>query len=417
MMIPFKTATLLRGIPATPGVYLMRGAKGKLLYVGKAANLKRRVASYFARSADTRIEALVSEIRNIDFKKTDTAIEALILESALIKRHQPPFNIREKDDTSFLFAEVTKEPFPRVELRRGMDPVRGRRFGPFTSASSVREALRIVRRIFPWHTHPPERVGTYERPCFDYQVGRCPGTCVGAVSKREYGKTVRAITLFFEGKKRTILASLKKDMKRAAKALEFERAEQLKRQVFALEHIQDIALITRDDMRSAPRRFVPKSRAPLRIEGYDISNISGTSAVGSMVVFANGVPERSSYRKFRVRSVEGADDYAMLKEVLTRRFGNNWPLPKVILVDGGAGQVSAARGVVKSFNHSIPVIGIAKGPERKRNDIIGIIPAGVSRETLIRVRDEAHRFAIAYHRKVRGREFLGAGEKKKEMRK
>ena len=401
-----------KGLPDTPGVYLMRDGEGKLLYVGKAANLKRRVSSYFLRPHDARLEKLVSLIRRIDHKDTDTAIEALILEAKLIKEYEPPFNIREKDDKSFLYVAVTKEKFPRVMLVRGRDAARTRTkalFGPFTSASSVREALRIVRRIFPFNTHPPKDIGRLERPCFDAQIGLCPGTCTGAVATRAYAKDVRNLILFFEGKKARIVKTLEREMKSASKALDFERAERLRRRIFSLKHIQDIAFISDDRIALAPRERGGESEAakPFRIEGYDISNISGAAAVGSMVVFADGRPDKAEYRKFKIRTVRGSDDTAMLAEVIERRLNNEWPRPDLFLIDGGRGQVNAAKRVLRAAKVHIPVVGLAKGPERKRNDLFGKIPEGADLATLIRVRDEAHRFAIAYHKKVRGKAFLG----------
>ena len=393
-------------LPETPGVYLMKGlpagrqgADGSILYIGKAANLKRRVSSYFLRPHDYRITRLVKEIRKIDYVKTDTALEALILESALIKKHQPPWNVREKDDTSFLYVEIAREKFPRVLLVRGKDPKRGKRFGPFADAGSLKEAVRILRRIFPWSVHKPEEIGAFSRPCFDAQVGLCPGTCIGTVPRAEYLKTIRNVRLLFAGKKSAVAKQLAKDMKAASRALEFEKAETLRRQIFALEHIRDTALITEDKIAEVAAGLAPR-RAP-RIEGYDISNISGTSATGSMVVFTGDRRELDQYRKFRIRTVEGANDPACLKEVLERRFRNDWPLPDLILVDGGVAQVNAARAALKEAHRAIPVIGMVKGPERKRTDIIGTLSLKIAKRTLIRVRDEAHRFAIGYHKKLR----------------
>ncbi len=388
-------------LPETPGVYIMRGRTGKILYIGKAVNFKRRVSSYFTRPHDARIEGLVKEIKKIDFKKTDTGIEALILESELIKKYQPPFNVKEKDDKSFLYVEVTNERFPRVLLARGKDKPNGKRYGPFTSASSIREALRIVRKIFPYATHP-EPSKPQIRPCFDYQIGLCPGTCIGAISKKEYAKNIRSIKLIFEGKKERIIKNLKRGMESASKRLDFERAGELKRQLFALQHIQDVAVISDDKIQNQN----DKPQKTTRIEGYDISNISGKSAVGSMVVFTNNEPDKKEYRKFKIKTVFQPNDFSMLQEVLERRLKNSWPLPDLFLIDGGRGQVSAVRETLKKANLNIPVVGIAKGPERKRNDIVGKIPKFTNLQTLIKARDEAHRFAIAYHKKVRSRAFM-----------
>jgi len=337
-------------------------------------------------------------------KKTETAIEALILEAELIKKLKPAFNSREKDDKSFLYVDITKDKFPQVILSRGrVAPPKNlsKRYGPFTTASHIREALRIIRRIFPYSIHEKEKVGVMKRPCFDYQIGLCPGTCIGGVEREEYIKDVGNIKLLFEGNKKRILATLEKEMKTASKDLKFERAEKLKRQIFALQHIQDIALIS--DERKSIKSSVDGMK---RIEGYDISNISGTSAVGSMVVFVGGEEDRDEYRKFRIRTVSGSNDVAMLSEMLYRRLDNKWQLPDLILVDGGRAQVNTMLRVLRGRSLKIPVVGLAKGPTRKKNEVIGDIPSWTGIDELIRVRDEAHRFAIKYHKKVRDRQFI-----------
>lgn len=448
-----------KNLPKTPGVYIMKNAKGEILYIGKAVNLKRRVSSYFLRAHDYRIEKLVSLIKKIDYQKTDTGLEALILESKLIKKHQPPFNVLEKDDKSFLYVEITKEKFPRVLLVRGKDKLnqsissnlkpsaRGARlsdrqgsssggktynlyYGPFTSSSALREALKIIRRIFPYSTHDSKTLlakpyTPYPKPCFDFSIGQCPGTCIGAVSQKDYAKTIRNIKLFFSGKKHQILKSLEKEMKQASKELEFEKAEKIRRQIFALKHIEDTAFISEDSYLK-PNTY--NLKPSFRIEGYDISNLSGTSAVGSMVVFVNGKPDKNEYRKFKIKTVKGPDDTGMLKEVLSRRFEHkDWSFPNLILVDGGRGQINAAKLVLAEAKIKIPVVGIAKGPKRNKNEFVGgyqkpfllsthltndrqingIKPkTQISKKVLIQVRDEAHRFAISYHKKLRSHQTL-----------
>ena len=428
---------LYENLPETPGIYIMKGAGGRVLYVGKAGNLYRRVSSYFLRPHDARIERLVALIRFIDHEETDSALEALILEARRIKELTPPFNIREKDDKSFLYVEITNEPFPGVLLVRGKDiQKKGRRlavsgverFGPFTSSTNVRQALKIIRRIFPWNTHPSkdlnlsraELKGRCPVSCLDYEIGLCPGTCIGAISKKEYAKTIRNIKLFFEGKKRRILASFRKEMEAAARKLDFEHAEELKRKIFALEHIRDIAFIGESDVADVSGEGTPgdtarkriEGLAPRRIEGYDISNISGTSAVGAMVVSMDGKPAKDEYRKFKIHTVRGSDDVGMMREVLRRRFARHashgmptrkgsWPLPDLVLIDGGRAQVNVAHEVLEELGFKIPVLGIAKGPDRKKNEILGSIPPWVELKALIRLRDEAHRFAVSYHRALR----------------
>ncbi len=397
-------------LPETPGVYIMKDSAGKILYVGKAGNLRRRVSSYFERPHDVRIQTLVSRIVTIDHRDTDTAIEALILEAELIRKNLPPFNVKEKDDKSFLYIEITKEKFPRALLVRGKDIAgeSGKKFGPFTSASNAREALRVLRKIFPWSTHDPGKIGTFKRPCFDYEIGLCPGTCVGAISRTDYLKNIARLKLFLAGKKARVVQSLERDMAAAGKKLAFEKAVKLRRQVFALKHIEDTAFISDSEIVMPKTGGLPVR--PFRIEGYDISNISGTSAVGSMVVFEDGKPNKNEYRKFKIKSVSGPNDVGMLTEMLERRFrhsspegrtGDRWPLPDLVLIDGGVPQANAAYRVVCAARLKIPVVGLAKGPERKRNDIIGAVPKNVSLTTLIQVRDEAHRFAISYHKALR----------------
>ena len=415
-----KTSVPYKKFPETPGVYIMKDGAGRILYVGKAVNLRKRVSSYFERPHDMRIQTLVGKIDTIDFEQKDTALEALIREAELIKKITPPFNVREKDDKSFLYFEITREKFPRVLLVRGAGAgaadvaMQGKRYGPFTSASSAREALRILRKIFPWSTHDPDEIGRLNRPCFNYEIGLCPGTCIGAITHEDYMKNIERLRMFFEGKKARIITALEKEMKAASKKQEFERAEALRRQMFALRHIRDTALISDHDA------LMPREpgggaglKAGYRIEGYDISNISGTSAVGSMVVFEDEEPNKNEYRKFKIRSIFQPNDVGMLKEVLERRFAHTppadavvksktrWPMPDLVLIDGGLAQVNTARRVLLRAGVKVPIVGIAKGPKRDRNDIIGLVPKGVQKDTLIKVRNEAHRFAITYHKALR----------------
>jgi excinuclease ABC subunit C len=378
----------------------MKNGRGEIIYVGKAANLKRRVSSYFTRPHDSRLEKLVSEIKRIDYRQTDTALEALILEAELIKKYRPFFNIKDKDDKSFLYFEITKDVYPRVMLVRGRETKKGERFGPFTSASSVRDAGKILRRIFPWNIHPPEKIGKFKRPCFDFEIGLCPGTCVGRADKAGYRKNIANLKMFLKGKKKALIKNLEKEMSRASEALDFEKAEKIKRQIFSLNHIQDIALIRDSDLPTG-------EKVEFRVEGYDVSNISGDSAVGSMAVWENGDLNPNEYRKFRIRTIKQADDTGMMKEIIGRRFKNDWPLPDLILVDGGLGQMSAAKKALAEAGLKIPILGIAKGPSRKADRIIGVIPKAVSKNDLLKLRDEAHRFAIGYHKRLRERKFLG----------
>lgn len=410
------------GLPAAPGVYVMKDASGKILYIGKATSLKTRVASYFSRPADARIAKMVGRIAGIEYLETPTAVEALILEARLIKKHQPPFNVMEKDDKSFVHLAFTRETYPRPVLIRGHELARLpkrhflRTFGPFNSTASVQAALDTLRRSFPWSRCRPPSAGARSapRPCFYRHLGLCPGVCTGDIAPADYRRIVSQLMRFFAGGRRSVTRDLEKAMRSAAEAQRFEEAAGIRNRLRALEHIQDIAVLKRED--AALDEFIDVFG---RIEGYDISNISGRDAVGSMAVFVDGRPRRSEYRRFLIKSVTGTNDTAMLEEVLNRRFarssgagrekgGRSWPLPDLVLVDGGAGQVNAARRVLKRHGLRLPVVGMAKGPDRKRDELI--FDKGdyeLSRLTaafkplLQRLRDEAHRSAVSYHRRRR----------------
>ncbi|MBI4135652.1 excinuclease ABC subunit UvrC [Candidatus Uhrbacteria bacterium] len=450
MAIPKSVKIRNNKLPTTPGVYLFKDKKGTVVYVGKATNLKSRVALYWKgadvhsairanRRMSRTIEEMIDEVRRIDYVVTESVIEALILEANLIKKYQPRYNIREKDDKSFLYVVVTKERWPKVVLMRGqelkMQNVKCKIFGPYTSASAIRAALDLMRKWFPWRCMT--RITTNKKnesprkPCFDYHIGRCPGVCVGAITRREYMKNIRNVILMLEGKKAKVIKNLELRMKNESKQQNYEEAETLKRKIFALQHIRDVAVLTRganyesfSNLRisnSQIRKFGSHSQlAPLRagainifgrIEGYDISNISGTSAVGSMVVFEDGEPKKSEYRRFKIKTVRGINDMAMMREVLARRFRHtSWPRSELIVIDGGWGQVNAAREVLHERGINIPIVGIAKGFKRKQDrpifekdnpELVRIVEN--YKDLLLRVRDEAHRFAVAYHRKVRSR--------------
>lgn len=398
-------------LPDTPGVYLMKDARGAVIYVGKTTSLKRRISSYFQRPHDARITEMVSLIRKIDYIVKPTVIEALILEANLIKYYWPKYNILSKDDKSFLYLVVTKEEFPRPLLIRGseLDEGAGKKyqavFGPYTSPRSLRAALDLIRKVFSWSVCAPGM----KRPCFYYHLKQCPGVCIGVADKQSYQKTIRDLIKFFAGKKEGILKDYKKQMKAASKSRRFEEAAALRNKIFFLEHIQDVAVLKRED-EDADKLKEGEAVVNLfgRIEGYDVSTISGTSTVASMVVFEHGAPAKAEYRKFRIRSVVGANDVAALREALTRRFRNHWRKPDLVLIDGGIGQVNAALSVLHELDLGIPVVGIAKGPDRKKDELVCDKKhldlcrlCEQYKPLLVQVRDEAHRFAVTYHRRVR----------------
>lgn len=437
----------IKKLPTTPGVYLFHDGTSEVIYVGKAASLRSRVGSYFKKNLayERPIEFVMERVTDIEVRQTDSVVEAFFLEQELIKKFQPAYNVLGKDDKSFVYLCVTDEDFPRFEILRrtdlevvskrkitekeidqrvnchlcGNDKFKNRQtgvkflriYGPFDSKFTLTEALKVLRKIFPYHNRKEKT----EKGCLDFQLGLCPGPYVGAISKNDYRKNIHAIEGVMKGKKKELIGRLEKEMKQSAKKLVFERAVELRNQIFALRHIQDLALI---NDKSNFKVDDDLEKEFFRVEGYDISNISGQFNVGSMVVFDNVTGElianKSQYRKFKIKTIIGADDTGSLREVIFRRFGNDWTTPNLLLIDGGQGQVSAVRATLKSLGLELPILGVAKGPERKKldlrlelpDDLIGQkklkIEQFLKRKDLIRnIRDEAHRFAINYHRKLR----------------
>ena len=404
----------LNDLPLSPGVYYFCNQQGDVLYVGKATVLKSRVSSYWQRPQDRYVFQALKDVTEIRVKPTVTALEALILEANEIMRLQPPFNILQKDDKRFASIIITKEQFPQVLVVRATDerkfPVKYS-FGPYQSARSARLALKVLRRIFPYRCSKPIGSG---RACDHYHLGLCPGTCLGAANEERYHETIQRLVQFLSGKRTSVVRSIKLAMKEASKNQSYEDAAKLRDQLFALEHIHDIAFMTNDE-ETTIAQFPIK-----RIEAYDISLAAGRDAVGSMVVLRYGIPDKNEYRLFHVKTVKGTDDVAMLREVLTRRMTHSeWQLPDLFAIDGGIPQRNAAvRALRDSGVVSPAVVGITKGPERKRADVLFTAAAerivrhmGVSNaelETVMRrARDEAHRFAISFHRRTRSKRLLG----------
>ncbi len=432
-------------LPDEPGVYFYYDAKGELLYIGKATSLKKRVSSYFSKAHNARIAELVSRIAKINYIQTASVLEALVLEANQIRAKQPYYNVLLKDDKTHLFLCITNEEFPKPILMRGLDLERfgiepfARElttkakekylaiYGPYTSGYSLRKALEYVRKFIPWTTCEPPSVTGKTRPCFYRQIQQCPGVCTGEIDAKAYHKVIKDLMTFFDGNKEVLAKRLEKAMKQAAAKKEYEAAAQLRNRLFQLQHIQDIALIQKSDVELPLAQSAPKSKIDLlgRIEAYDISNISGTSAVGVMTVFEEGYAAKSQYRKFKIKTVEGADDYAMMGEVIRRRvqrglqYPHAWPFPELMVIDGGKGQDGRVEEVLQELGVKIPLIGIAKGFDRKQDvlvydrkdkDLLAVAERG--KETFQKVRDEAHRFAVSYHRVVRAK-VSGIPKKKK----
>ena len=405
-------------MPDAPGVYFFLGKNKKVLYIGKATSLRDRTRSYFAGAlAEVRsplIATMVAQAATIDWRATDSVLEALLLEASLIKTYKPKANTDLKDDKSFNYVVITKEGFPRVLVIRGRglvqknsslrrdkhDPnssdknlfVPAYTFGPFPHGLQLREAMKLIRKIFPYRdTCKPGQ----KKPCFNAQIGLCPGVCSGAIAKQEYRRNIRHIVLLFEGKKKQLLKALNKEMRAAAAAEEFEQAQELQRQLYALQHIQDVSLI-KDEYRSTT---LTAGRS-YRIESYDVAHLRGSAAVGVMTVVEEGTPEKSQYRKVKIRTARAGDDPGALKEILSRRLGHDeWPLPRLIVVDGAAAQINAAQNILAEYGMAIPVVGVVKDEKHRPRTISGDRELIKDKESdILLANAEAHRFAISFHR-------------------
>jgi len=548
MVLTYLTEQI-RGLPNSPGVYLMKDTENNILYVGKAANLRQRVGSYFraGQKLTPKLERLVSRVNDLEYFVTSSEQEALILELNLIKRYHPHYNVRLKDDKTFPYLKIdASENWPRIHITRRLEEDGGRYFGPFTSARSVRQTLKLIKGIFPFRSCSRTITGTDPRPCLEYYIGHCLAPCIGAVGRKEYAGVIKQVILFLEGKQERVVEQLKSKMNQAAEALEFEKAKVLRDQIQAVERVvegqriaatvkgeQDVVAFGQDTDRAyvqvffirggkligresfllqgsqyeepgqimtsfikqfynssphipplillqhpledmatiqswlqgkrgrkvniqVPRRGNKRQlvdlvaqnaeqgleqlkikqlasatalpvaleeikrelelrRIPARIEGYDISDIQGMAAVGSMVVFDQGKPKPAHYRRFKIKTVSAANDYAMLQEVLRRRFkratatSDTWAIrPDLVLIDGGRGQLNASREVMREMGADVPIASLAKENEAifipQRAEPITLPRSSPGLQLLQRLRDEAHRFALGYHQRVRRRE-------------
>ncbi|MFA6081798.1 MAG: excinuclease ABC subunit UvrC [Patescibacteria group bacterium] len=424
MKIPTHIKPQIEALPKTAGVYFFKGELGEIMYVGKANSLRDRVKSYWAKELNrsTLIYKMVEQVVTIDFELCDSGMEALIAEANYIKRLLPKYNTRLKDDKSYYYVKLDSSDgsdFPKLLLIRKNqildDEKKVRYFGPYTSAKNLRLALKMIRRIFPYRSCNIMP----QKPCLQYHIKRCSAPCAGNIDQKEYAKTISRIVMMLEGNTQTLIKQLKKEMDQLAKKQLFEQASVVRNQYLALQHLRQSAkILDVDDIRVEDN----VEGVPGRLEGFDVSNLSGKEAVVSMVVFTSGKPDKKRYKKFKIRGVFQPDDYAMLQETITRRLiranvrpdgaeelvnavtndfsaDNEWSLPDIFIIDGGKGQVSAVKAVLDQFNVEIPIIGIAKGPDRKGEDLYFSTQTDFKDIKIIRsIRDEAHRFAIAYHR-------------------
>lgn len=403
----------IASLPEGPGVYMMKDALGEILYVGKASNLRKRVSSYFhagKASASGKTRIMVGKIEDIAYIPTASEAEALIYENGLIKKLSPRYNVALKDGKSYPMLKLTvQERFARLELTRVKKDDGALYFGPYTSAKLLKEALVLLNKIFP--LRKCAKIG--KRSCLNLQIGQCLGPCEERIGEEKYAQIVEELRLFLEGRKDELVGLLTVRMSEESARQNFEEASRIKKQIEALISVKQ------DRVRYAPggelkelKDIIGSDKEIRSIEAFDISDIMGKLAVGSMIFFQNGRPRRNEYKRFRIEDISGMDDYAMMRQIVRRRYSRlvaeNLPLPDLILIDGGKGHLFAAIDEVKKLGLAVPVMSVAKEFENifieGRKEPI-ILPRESKLLHLVkRIRDEAHRFAIAYHKKLRSRE-------------
>jgi excinuclease ABC subunit C len=402
----------VRNFPDSAGVYLMKDRKGEVIYVGKAASLKKRVSSYFReRPFSPRLAALIENIADIGYIPTTDEAQALLFEAALIKSRQPRYNVALRDDKNYPLLKLTlNEKYPRLLIARTKKADGSVYFGPYTSAKLLRQALSFLRCVFPLRVcrRMPKTA------CLNYYLRQCIAPCIDKTDPERYSEIVNQLIMFLEGGRPELLRQLEKRMSEASKEKRYEEAARIRDQIRALTQF----IVARGQAPGARgqlealKEILNLGMGPERIEAFDVSNISGKEAVGSMVVFVDGTPYKNGYRKFRIKEVRGIDDYGMMKEIVRRRYqkliDEKQPLPGLIIIDGGRGHLSSAKEELDKLGLTdVPVMSIAKEFEHifvpTKTDPIKL-PANSPALYLIQsVRDEAHRFAIGYHKKLRSR--------------
>jgi excinuclease ABC subunit C len=425
----------LKSIPLSPGVYIFRDKNKNILYVGKAINLKSRVSSYFQKNIlSPKTKQMVNQIGSIETIKTTSEFDALLLEARLIKKHQPKYNVISRDDKHPLYIKVTKEEYPKIATVRRENDNKSLYFGPFPSSRTVRDTLRYLRTIFPYCTDKHIK----KKPCFYSFLELC-SPCPNTIEqlppeekqkkKKRYRRNIFQMKRILEGKSLSVLKDLEKEMSVLSKKEYYKDAATIKKKFDKLLYLISPRFSPSvyldnpnlyNDIREQELTSLGKILSiekPVRIEGYDISNISGKSATGSMVVFIDGEPDKNKYRRFKVKSKNTPDDFYMMREIVTRRLTHlDWDLPNVFLIDGGVGQVSTVVSVLEEKGIFIPIIGLAKRfeeiivPNKHNNELTFTtirIPIGSGALSLLqRIRDESHRFARIYHHLLRKKEML-----------
>ncbi len=406
-ILPEALKERIRSLPERPGVYLFKDRDGRVIYIGKALSIRKRVMGHFRYygEAFSKEGAMLERTASVDLIETPDEAEALLLEASLVRQSQPKYNSELRDDKSYPFLKITGEEYPRLLVVRGRKADGGKYFGPYTDAGLLKKAVKMLRAQFPIRTCRvlPKKV------CLMYHIGQCGGPCEGKQSREAYMATVKELERFLEGRRDALVRHLTRRMKEHSSKREYEAAQVLYQQVHALRTLPSAPPREHAPALDLLRKGLELPREPRRIECFDISNIQGREAVGSMVVFVAGAPERSEYRRFRVRTVSGIDDYLMMREVVRRRYARvreeKAPLPDLVVIDGGKGHLAAAKKELDALGlEDLPILSIAKEHEhlfKPGHEAPFIFPLSSPVLHLLRhIRDEAHRFAITYHRRL-----------------
>lgn len=423
----------LTDLPHGPGVYIMRNRTKEIIYIGKARDLSKRLPNYFRHtSLSSKLNILLSTVKHIDYILTSSEREALILENKLIKKYQPRYNVIWRDDKSYPRLKLTlSEPFPRLYLTRKIKDDGSRYYGPYVHVKEVKSLLRWIKDKFPLRSCKydltPEKISEGKfKQCLYYHIGQCAGPCIGKISMKDYRKIVEKVRLFLEGRYKELRDVWEREMWEASRRLEFEKCIRLRDGINYLDHmfeeitvneISEKELEERIEISRALaelKRVLNLPKFPTRIEAFDVSNIFGNEATGSMVSFFQGLPDKQNYRRFNIKSVDEINDYAMIKEIIKRRYtrvlNEHKQLPDLVLIDGGKGHLSVAEETLRELKISLPIISIAKKEEKiylpNEKASIKLPENSPALHLLQRIRNESHRFAISFHRLKRRKKML-----------
>ena len=425
----------VKTFPTSPGVYLMKDKQGVVIYVGKAKNLRNRASHYFTKAAriEARTRDLVKVIADIDYVPADSEVDALLLEARLIKDIQPRFNVELKDDKTFPYLQIRiREDFPRVEFTRKPRSKGVKLYGPFTSAKSLRAAIQVLQRVFQFRTcsldiDEDDQRWRWFRPCLLHNIKQCTAPCNFRVTKQEYRKQIKRLIMVLDGKKDRLIRKLEKDMLAASENLQFEKAAAIRDDIKALKNLNlrgDVDKNVQPEVFQVDpkkgmlglRKILGLRKTPRTIEGVDIAHLGGSETVASLVAFIDGLPFKPGYRRYKIESVEGVDDFASMREVVTRRFkrltDEEQAFPDILLIDGGKGQLNAVREAFRMMHIEPPcLISLAKREEEifapDRDEPIRLSRHSAALRLLQYVRDEAHRFAQHYHHLLRRKKLEG----------